>query len=83
MSTLRWLTVTIGYFAIILPPIARILQRAGFSRWWYLFWAVPPGEYHRGVGFGICVMACHRHEAAIASGHLSQWISSKTTMRCE
>jgi hypothetical protein len=41
MSTLRWLTVTIVYFAIILPPIARILQRAGFSRWWCLFWAVP------------------------------------------
>jgi hypothetical protein len=82
MSTLRWLTVTIVYFAIILPPIGRILQRAGFSRWWSLL-GCSPGEYHRGVGFGICAVACHRHEAAIASSHLSRWISTKTTMRCE
>jgi hypothetical protein len=39
-SLMHWLVVAI-LLAIFLVPIARILRRAGFSRWWCIVWAIP------------------------------------------
>jgi hypothetical protein len=41
---LYWLlgTIIAGIISpIILAPVALILRRAGFSRWWCVLWAIP------------------------------------------
>lgn len=43
-SLLYWLLGTIIgaiIFPIVLTPVALILRRAGFSRWWCILWAIP------------------------------------------
>lgn len=39
-SIWHWLIVLI-YFAVIGIPVSKILQRAGFSRWWTILVFVP------------------------------------------
>jgi predicted ABC-type exoprotein transport system permease subunit len=39
-SLMHWLIIAI-ILATVLAPIARILGRAGFSRWWCILWAIP------------------------------------------
>jgi hypothetical protein len=43
-SLFNWLlaTVIIAIISpIVLAPVALILRRAGFSRWWSILWAIP------------------------------------------
>ena len=43
-SLFNWLlgTVIVGIISpIVLAPVALILRRAGFSRWWCILWAIP------------------------------------------
>jgi len=43
-SLFNWLlgTVIVAIISpIVLAPVALILRRAGFSRWWSILWAIP------------------------------------------
>lgn len=41
LSVWHWLVVLIVWVALPLPPIARILRKAGRSRWWCLIALIP------------------------------------------
>ena len=40
MSLIHWLVVAI-MLAVLLVPVARILQRVGFSGWWCILSVIP------------------------------------------
>jgi hypothetical protein len=43
-SLLYWLLgsiIAVIISPILLAPVALILRRAGFSRWWCILWAIP------------------------------------------
>ena len=43
-SLLYWLLgsiIAVIISPIVLAPVALILRRAGFSRWWCVLWAIP------------------------------------------
>jgi len=42
-SAVHWIVVLIVLF-VLLFPIIKILQKAGYSGWWVLLWFVPIGN---------------------------------------